>query len=279
MTLDEVYRNSLKKLKNPDNEEINVRILLCYINSLNSMSEFYIRKNEEIKDLQGFNSKFARFLNGEPIQYILQNSTFFGIDFYVDKRVLIPRQESEEVVEKALKKTKELFPNKEVSIADICAGSGCLGISLCKNLNYKKIIFSDISIDALDVCKINCKKEKINAIFYCDNALDSLIKNKEKVDVLIANPPYILNKEEIDESAFKYEPHLALLADEELSVYQQIISGLSKVLNEKYLVCFEIGYDIKNQIRMLIEKYLPQSKYEILKDINKKDRIVLIYCE
>ena len=102
MTLYEVYKEALTKLKNPDTDEISVRILLCHNNGIKSMSGFYIHKDENIKDLQGFSNQFDRFLKGEPIQYILGETEFLGYDFYVDKRVLIPRQETEEVVDEIL---------------------------------------------------------------------------------------------------------------------------------------------------------------------------------
>ena len=87
MTLDEVYHQSLKRLKNPQLEEIDIRMLLSDINGIESMSSFYIRKDEEIHDLQRFNELFERFLNSEPIQYLLKKAQFYGRDFYVDNRV------------------------------------------------------------------------------------------------------------------------------------------------------------------------------------------------
>ena len=122
MTLDEVYHQSLKRLKNPQLEEINIRMLLCDINSIESMSSFYIRKDEEIQDLQRFNELFERFLKGEPIQYLLKKAQFYGRDFYVDNLVLIPRMESEEVVLFAINKAKPIFSSHfKPIIADVCA--------------------------------------------------------------------------------------------------------------------------------------------------------------
>ena len=238
MTLFEVYKQSLKQLQNPDIEEINIRIILCEINLLKSMSDFYIKKDEEIRDLPRFQSFFNRYLKGEPVQYILGKTTFYNNEFIVDKRVLIPRQESEEVVDYAIKKAHQVFGNKTIDVVDVCSGSGIMGISLKKNLNVDRLYFSDISKDALDVCKKNCNNLKVNADFYNGDSLDELIKNNVRIDLLISNPPYILRKEKLDNSVLDYEPHIALFSDEDFSIYKKIIVNLHKVAKETLLAVF-----------------------------------------
>ena len=194
MTLIEVYNQSIKKLKNPDVDEIAIRILLCEINGLKTMSDFYLRKDEEIRDLPRYQHYFERFLNGEPVQYILGKTEFLGREFYVDNRVLIPRQESEEVVDFAIKKIHEIFGAAKLDILDVCCGSGIMGVSLAKTINVDKVYFSDISKDAIDVCKINCLNHKVKADFYCEDALNKTLFNKIEVDVLISNPPILPSK-------------------------------------------------------------------------------------
>ena len=108
-TLFEVYKNNKNKLENPSKDEINIRLLLLKNNNLESMSDFYLKRNEEINDLDKFNVDFARFLAGEPIDYIIGETLFFGHKFNVDNRVLIPRQESEEVALYALRKIESIF--------------------------------------------------------------------------------------------------------------------------------------------------------------------------
>jgi len=279
MTLFEVYKDSLNKLKNPDVDEIVIRILLCEINNLKSMSEFYIKKDEEIRDLQRFQSFFQQFLDGKPVQYILKKDTFFGQEFYVDQRVLIPRQETEEVVKFAIDKAKEIFGNKELRIADVCCGSGIMGVSLANNLKVSSIIFSDISKDALDVCKVNSSKLASKARYYCGNVLEKLLENNDKIDVLISNPPYILKGENIDESVLNFEPHIALFADDEFSVYKNIIKNIADIKDKELLAVFEIGTYTRSNLEEFIQNTLSKCEYDFVKDMNGKERILYIYLK
>ena len=276
MTLFEVYKQSIKELNNPDVEEINIRILLCEINNLKSMSDFYLQKDKEIRDLPRYQEYFARYLKGEPVQYILGKTEFLGNEILVDKRVLIPRQESEEVVDFAIRKTHEVFGSKTIDLADVCCGSGVMGISLSKKLNVGKVWFSDISKKAIDVAKLNCEHNKIKGNFICGDSLDKLIINKVKVDLLISNPPYILREENIDNSVLDYEPHLALFADETFSIYRNIISNLENIKNNTLLAVFEIGNNTRKVLEPFIKEKYPNAEYAFLKDMNKKERILYI---
>ena len=276
MTLYDVYKDSLTKLKNPDTDEISVRILLCHNNGIKSMSGFYIHKNENIKDLPLFLNQFERFLNGEPIQYILGETEFLGLDFYVDKRVLIPRQETEEVVTQAYLRALQEFGDSVINVADICCGSGVMGITLAKKLKVRYLFMSDISEDAVEIAKKNAVRNDVIANFFVGDACDELVKAGAKVDLLVANPPYILNKEEVDQSVLNNEPHLALFADEELSVYKHIFEALPKIKNKKMLCVFEIGYDLKEKLTKLLEKTIKNATFGFAKDINGKERILIL---
>ena len=268
MTLYEVYKDSLKKLANPDTDEISVRILLCHNNGIKSMSGFYIHKNENIRDFPLFLSQFDRFLKGEPIQYILGETEFLGLDYYVDKRVLIPRQETEEVVTQAYLRALQMFGDHVINVADICCGSGVMGITLAKKLKVRYLFMSDISEDAIEVSKKNAERNDVIANFFVGNACDELVKAEAKVDLLVANPPYILRRQDVDQSVLDYEPHLALFADDELSVYRDIFKALPKIKKEKLLCVFEIGYDLKEKLTKLLEKTVKNATFGFVKDIN-----------
>lgn len=276
MTLYEVYKESIKKLTNSDADEISVRILLCHNNGIKSMSGFYIHKNENIKDFPLFLEQFERFLSGEPVQYILGETEFLGYDFYVDKRVLIPRQETEEVVTQAYLRALQEFGDKVINVADICCGSGVMGITLAKKLKVRYLFMSDLSEDAINVAKINAKRNDVIANFFVGNACDELVKAGAKVDLLVANPPYILNKNEVDESVLKYEPHLALFSDAQLSVYKSIFEALPKIKNKELLCVFEIGHDLKEKLTKLLEKTVKNATFGFIKDINGKERILIL---
>lgn len=279
MTLKEVYNQSLKKLQNPDVEEINIRIILCYINKINSMSELYLKFDENIRNLPQFNEILERYLSGEPLQYILKRTEFYGLYFYVDNRVLIPRQETEEVVDFAVNYAKNIFGNSELNVADVCCGSGCMGLSFSKHANTKNLYLSDISQDAIEVAKINSKNFKIDSNFFVGNAVDELIKNNKKIDVLLCNPPYILNRNEVDKNVLNYEPQIALFIDENLSIFRDIISKLNLLKNNKLIVVFEIGYDLKDKLEKIILEMIPNCKYNFKKDINGKYRIFSLLIE
>ncbi len=276
MTLAEAYKEALTKLKNPEVDEISVRILLCHNNGIKSMSGFYMHKNENVRDLPGFLNDFQRFLDGEPVQYISGETEFMGLDFYVDNRVLIPRQETEEVVAQAYIRALKIFGDHVINVADVCCGSGIMGISLAKKLKVRYLFMSDISEDAIEVAKKNCVRNDVIANFFVGNACDELVKAGAKVDLFVANPPYILKKEDVDESVLKYEPHLALFTDENLKVYEDIFKKLPLIKNKQMLCVFEIGYDIKDKLEALIQKTLRNVDYAFRKDINGKERILIL---
>ena len=276
MTLYEVYKDSLKKLKNPDSDEIAVRILLCHNNGIKSMSGFYIHKNENIKDFPAFSEQYEQFLAGKPIQYILKETEFLGLNFYVDERVLIPRQETEEVVTQAYLRALQKFGDKVLNVADICCGSGVMGISIAKKLKVRYLFMSDISNDAINVSRKNAENLGVIANYFVGNACDELVKAGAKVDLLVANPPYILNRDEVDESVMKHEPHLALFADENLSVYRDIFISLPKLKNKEMLCVFEIGYDLKDKLTEMIKETLRNVTFGFAKDINGKERILIL---
>ena len=276
MTLYEAYKDAVKRLDNPDKDEISVRILLCHNNGIKSMSGFYIHKNENLCDFPGFLKNFEEFLAGKPIQYILQETEFLGLNYYVNERVLIPRQETEEVVTQAYLRALAKFGDNVINVADVCCGSGVMGISIAKKLKVRYLFMSDISKDAIDVSRKNAENHGVIANFFVGNACDELVKAGAKVDLLVANPPYILKKEEVDQSVLDNEPHLALFADEELSVYRDIFKALPKLKNKEMLCVFEIGHDLKDKLTEIIKQTLKNVTFGFAKDINGKERILIL---
>ncbi len=273
-SLRQLYFSTIKELKNP-NDEIDIRVLLSHINNINSLSDLYLKFDEEIRDLELFENLKQSYLSGVPMAYLIKNASFCGLDLYVDNRVLIPRPETEEVVEYAAKKIKEIFGEIPVSIIDVCTGSGCLGIALSKRVNVNQITMSDISESVLEVCKINAQNFLGN-ITYSILQSDGLksINNINKFDVLVANPPYILKGDKVDDSVLKNEPNLALFVDDKLSIYKSILKTISSTDNKIKLVVFEIGESIKTKLVTLITTLFPKATCEVIKDINGKDRIV-----
>jgi len=212
--------------------------------------------------------------SGVPPQYIIGNVNFYGNTINVDKRVLIPRFETELLVEKTIKYIKKKYNNKEIlSILDIGTGSGCIAITLKKELNAN-ITGIDISEEALKVAKSNANINNVDINFYQSDIFSNI---KEKFDVIISNPPYIKFDEEIMEIVKNNEPHLALYASNDgLYFYEEILKQCSKYLNKNFLICFEIGYTQGESIKDLANKYLSNINIKIEKDYSNKDRFIFI---
>lgn len=211
-------------------------------------------------------------LDKEPVQYIVGNVDFFGLNFIVNKDVLIPRFETEELVEKTIKLINKKF-TKKIDVVDLGTGSGCIAITLAKLLNTS-IDAVDISHAALEVAKNNALKNNADVNFYEGNFLEPLVK---KYDVIISNPPYISYDEEIMDIVKNNEPKLALYANNNgLECYEEILKNVKNYLNDKYLIAFEIGYEQGNDIKNIILKYLPNSSITIKKDLTGKDRYIFI---
>lgn len=214
---------------------------------------------------------------GIPPQYIIGNVDFYGNLIEVNKNVLIPRFETELLVEHTITHIKEIFQNENISnlkILDIGTGSGCIAITLKKELN-SNITAIDISEKALDVAIKNAIKNQTNIQFIKSDIYSNI---EDKFDIIISNPPYIREDEEIEEIVKQNEPHLALYAKEEgLYFYKNILKEAKKYLNDKFLIAFEIGHEQANHIKSLANQYLNDIKVEIKQDYSHKDRFIFIY--
>ena len=214
-----------------------------------------------------------RLNNGEPVQYIVGNVDFYNSNFIVNKNVLIPRFETEELVLNTINFIKEYF-NKKVKVLDIGTGSGAIAISIKKEVD-SEVYATDISKEALEVAKENAKRNNVDILFTETNLFEGI---KDNFDVVISNPPYIRYDEEIDEIVKNNEPHIALYADNNgLYFYEEILKNIKKILNDKYLIAFEIGKDQGEAINELKEKYLPESNIILKKDLEGRDRMIFIY--
>lgn len=227
--------------------------------------------NEEI--VNKFYQVIKDINNNIPIQYALGTINFYGYDFIINKNVLIPRFETEELVENTIKLIKENF-EVPVKILDIGTGSGIIGITLKKELPSSIVTISDISDEALTVAKENIKKldEDIKVV-----KSDMLNEINETYDCLISNPPYISLTDEVDDIVKNNEPHLALYANNNgLEYYEKILSKCLNNLNEHFLIAFEIGSSQKDDIILLINKYLKDIKIITKCDLECRDRMIFV---
>lgn len=235
--------------------------------------------NKEIEYLKKYyngniNDAIKRLEAGEPVQYIVGNVDFYGYELDVNKNVLIPRRETEELVEEVIKRSKTF--NNPV-IIDVGTGSGAIAISLSKELKIH-VYASDISDKAIEVAKTNVEKTEALVTLLNGDMLKPYIENNIKVDILVSNPPYIKEDEEIEDIVRDNEPHLALYAKNNgLEFYESILKNAKEVLNDKYLIAFEIGETQGEDIKALALKYLGNVNVEIKKDLSDKNRFVFVY--
>ena len=213
-----------------------------------------------------------RLEEGKPVQYIVGNVDFYDINLLVNKNVLIPRFETEYLVEKTINYAKNL--KEPLDILDIGTGSGAIAITLAKHLN-SKVIATDISEKALEIAQKNAKRNNTQITFKQSDILKNV---KGKFDIIISNPPYISKDETIDPLVKNNEPSLALYADNKgLYFYEEILKNIKPYLKEKSIIAFEIGMTQSKDITKITQKYLPKAKIITEKDLTGKDRYIFIF--
>ena len=220
---------------------------------------------QELISLNKWNENTLKLLeNNYPVQYIIGYVDFYGLKIFVNENTLIPRYETEYLVEKTLNLIKK-YKLENINILDLCTGSGAIGLTLKSMLPKSKVTLSDISVSALDV-----------------NIIESdLFSNiHEKYDVIITNPPYVMTTEPLPPTVLK-EPHQALYSGEKgIKHIEQILKNIKNYLNEKYIIAMEINEKSEKDITNLIKKYFSDNvQYYFSKDLCEKTRYLFIINE
>ncbi|MGB4984737.1 MAG: peptide chain release factor N(5)-glutamine methyltransferase [Erysipelotrichaceae bacterium] len=248
---------------------------MCRNNNFN----LYLDYNEEVEDSfkELYWNNIQRLCEHEPLSYVLGYDYFYGYQFKVNHHVLIPRDETEELVANTLAYYDELFKGQVVDVIDVGCGSGAIGIALSLEEKNMNVTGCDISSEALIVAKENNDNLQANVNFVESDMLKYFVENNIKVDMLISNPPYIKSDAKLESSVIDYEPKVALFGGVDgLFFYNEILTNAHLILKDKYLIGFEIGYDQKDDILKLANSYFPNDFKEIVKDINGKDRMLFI---
>lgn len=260
------------------NQDINQNIKKELLSSLLSMtkSELILNLDQDLstKKLITYKKYIKKIKKGIPYQYVLNQSFFYNNSFYVNQNVLIPRPETEVLVEELSKYIKTVF-NSPVNILDIGTGSGNIAITLKKiNENYQ-ITASDISNKALKVAKKNAKSNNTKIKFIKS---DLFKKIKGQFQVIVSNPPYIPYKSKyVEEIVKNNEPHQALYAKNDgLYFYQEIIKNAKEYLTPKNIIAFETGENEHQAIIKLAKKNYPNAKIYSKKDYNNFERYIFI---
>lgn len=269
MKIEDLLKKGFEELEEIEEGALKTRMLLADV--LECHKEYLITHNDDKVDgssKRKFLKGIERLKQGEPIQYVIEKAEFFGLEFFVNKDVLIPQPDTEVLVEEIL----ENFSDKK-EILDLCTGSGIIAISLKKNLKDSIVYASDISKKALKVAKKNAQKYKTDITYIYSNLFENIYK---KFDLIVSNPPYI-------ETSFlkklpkevKFEPELALNGGVDgLDFYRKIINQAKNHLKEDGVLAFEIGFDQKERVMELLYQEGYDNVYS-KKDYAGNDRIVV----
>ena len=264
-------------LRRQGKEESLARFLLMYMLDespqlfSNSFSEQMSKENEE----KYFSLIEKHIKEDVPLSHLVGFEYFYDRKFKVTKDVLSPRMETEELIYRVVEYVKSTKKNN-LKILDLCTGSGIIAITLKKELSQFSIdvVASDISEEAIKVAKENVQVHDATIKFIQSDIFDNIA---DKFDIIVSNPPYIDRKDEVtmQDNVLKYDPHLALFAEEEgMYFYRKIIEQANDYLNENGVIFFEIGYDQKDKIIKLAD--LNGYSAEVYKDINGRDRMAFL---
>ncbi len=235
--------------------------------------EYAITSGQE----QLFSNALVELNNNSPIQYMLGETEFYGLPFKVNEYTLIPRPETEELVEWIITSYMQQSEESHLKILDIGTGSGCISISLAKNLPEVNVHALDVSEKALDIAKKNAKLNDVIVEFIHDDILNPRVSSSPSFDIIVSNPPYVRNleKTEIKPNVLDNEPHLALFVDDEnpLQFYKAICAFAQNNLKEDGILYFEINEYLGKEMILLLEEFSFKS-IELKKDLFGKDRMI-----
>ncbi len=261
-----------------EKEESAVYLILEHVTKWSS-TELYMQLHKEVSKevYDAFYKIYNRYIyKNEPVQYLIGSSCFYGYNFKVNENVLIPRYETEELVEKILYCYDTHFKGRKVDVCDLATGSGCIGITLALEEPNMNVTATDISKEALEVAKENSQALGASVEFLEGDMLEPV--KKRKFDIFVSNPPYIPEDEEVMSLVKDNEPNIALFGGKDgMKFYRIILSGVKDLLKEKAIICFEHGYNKKEEMIALAKTYFPDSKVELVKDLEGKDRMTFIY--
>lgn len=251
------------------------KMLLSSYLDVNPLELLIILDKEVDSDIEKlYKSSLEALKENKPIQYVIGNVNFYGLKFIVNKNVLIPRFETEELVEQVVEYTKDLNKDK-IKILDLGCGSGAIGLTLKSILKDSEVTLVDISKEALEVAKLNANNLNLDVTFIESDWFSNV--KLEQYDIIVSNPPYIRTDEEIEEIVKNNEPSLALYGGVDgLDCYRKILANIKPYLNNKFLIAFEIGESQKEEIYDIVNKYLKDIEITCKKDLYGRNRMIFV---
>lgn len=279
-TYKEVLRYAQKRMVEQNLGEQAAQLYLLELANLEA-HDLYMEMDQEMDSdlMKRYEEGIKRMLSGEPLGHVLGFEWFYGYQFKVNEHVLIPRPETEELVANILAGYDEFFADSEdVTAVDIGTGSGAIAIAVKKEEPSISMLATDISKEAIQVANQNALANDAAVPFLVGDMLEPLIERDLKVDILISNPPYIPKDEEMEATVVDHEPHVALFGGEDgLKFYRIIFEQCRKVLKDRAMMAFEMGWNQRDAMECLMEIYFPNDRYEIIKDMSGKDRMLFVY--
>ena len=273
MKLAQIFKDFEEKLIAQGEEAESLSFVYRSLKNL-SFTDFVFALQQEIseEERQFVEDIYRKLANHIPAQYIIGHAEFFGMQLKVDERVLIPRPETEELVELILAEN----PKENLKVLDIGTGSGAIALALAKNRPDWTITASDISQDALDLAMENAKNQGLTLSFIKSDCFSEI---SSKYDIIVSNPPYIsrVDEAEVGLNVLHSEPHLALFADEDgLAIYRRIAEESKDFLYDGGKIYLEIGYKQGQSVPVLFKENFPEKRVRTLKDQFGQDRMVVI---
>ena len=273
MKLAQIFNDFEEKLIAQGEEAESLSFVYRSLKNL-SFTDFVFALQQEVteEEKQFVEDIYKKLAAHIPAQYIIGHAEFFGMQLKVDERVLIPRPETEELVDLILTEN----PEKNLKVLDIGTGSGAIALALAKNRPDWSVTAADISQDALDLSLENANSQNLNLSFIKSDCFSEI---SSKYDIIVSNPPYISRADEVEVglNVLHSEPHLALFADEDgLAIYRRIAEDSKDYLNDGGKIYLEIGYKQGQNVPALFMENLPEKRVRTLKDQFGQDRMVVI---
>ena len=273
MKLAQIFKDFEEKLIAQGEEAESLSFVYRSLKELSFTDFIFTLQQEATEEEKQFVEEIYKKLAAHiPAQYIIGHAEFFGIQLKVDERVLIPRPETEEIVDLILTEN----PEKNLKVLDIGTGSGAIALALAKNRPDWSVTAADISEDALELATENAKRQNLDLTFIRTDCFSEI---SSKYDIIVSNPPYISRADEVEVglNVLHSEPHLALFADEEgLAIYRRIAEESKDYLNDGGKIYLEIGYKQGQSVPNLFRKNFPEKRVRTLKDQFGQDRMVVI---
>ena len=273
MKLAQIFKDFEEKLIVQGEEAESLSFVYRSLKNL-SFTDFIFALQQEVteEEKQFVEEIFKKLAAHIPAQYIIGHAEFFGMQLKVDERVLIPRPETEELVNLILAEN----PKDNLKVLDIGTGSGAIALALAKSRPDWTITASDISQDALDLASKNAEIQNLNIFLKKSDCFSEI---SSKYDIIVSNPPYISRRDEseVGLNVLHSEPHLALFADEDgLAIYRKIAENAKDYLKDGGKIYLEIGYKQGQSVPELFRKHLPEKRVRTLKDQFGQDRMVVV---